>query len=368
MIIFFSLLFGCDPRLRGNNLVRQNSILKKENKNLKRRIRELERKMVRLKKNNFSLLFTGDILIANELKTRLKEEGTDYPFRKISEDIDEFDLVFGNLETPIARSGIPVRNKPYVFSLDPEYISALKCIQLDAVSLANNHLLDYGVDGMRETIKHLNKLDIQYSGAGENLEQARKPMTFQMGTTEILIFSYCRRPPAGFFARKDAPGTSPFNLNYIREDIAKYDHPNAIIFISLHWGIEQTLRPQKYQRSLAHVIINAGADAIIGHHPHWPQGIEIYKNRPIIYSLGNFVNGYYNKVEKDNIFAAFYFKRNTLQKIEILPVAGKNTMISFQPYIMKGKAAQKHLGLMKFLSAELGTRMKIRDNRGIITF
>lgn len=375
IILSFLLLSGCDPRFRGSNLIRQNTILKKENKNLQgrinsltERISNLERKMSLLRKNNYSLLFTGDILLDNELTDYMKKEGPDYPFRRIHKQLEGYDVVFGNLETPISKTGVPVRNKPYVFALDPAYKSVLKSVKLDVVSLANNHILDYGVDGMRETIKNLDSIGIHYSGAGEDLKEARKPVVFQLGTTEVMIFSYCRRPPAHFFAGKNNAGTAPLYLKFIKEDISRYKHTDAIIIVSLHWGIEQTSQPQRYQQLLARAIINAGADAIIGHHPHWPQGIEIYKKRPIVYSLGNFVNGYYNKVEKDNIFTVLHFRRTKLQKMEILPIAGKNREMFFQPYIMAGEAAAKHMKSIQRLSARLRTRLKIEKGRGVIRF
>jgi len=369
-LVIFSLLcsLGClsssrDTKLNKERLKHQNRI-----DALMVRIRDLERKISLMGKTSYSLLFTGDILIANELTGYMKKKGVDYPFRKIRNQLKKYDLVFGNLETPIAKTGIPVRNKPYVFSLDPRYKNVFKNIRLNAVFLANNHILDYGVEGMRETIRHLKSMGIRYSGAGENISAARRPVAFHVGTSEILVFSYCRRPPVNFFAGKETPGTAPLYLKYIREDIARYRHRNAVIIISLHWGIEQTSRPQKYQRGLARLIIDAGAHAVIGHHPHWPQGVEVYKKRPVIYSLGNFVNGYYNKVEKDNIFASLHFRGTTLKRLEILPVAGKNKKINFQPSVMKGKAAAMHLKNIQKLSAELNTRLKILKDRGVIIF
>jgi len=375
MVLPFLFSPGCRSVFKDKKRARQNAVSRKENiklhgkvNALMERIRDLERKISLIRKPGYSLLFTGDILIDNELTGYMEKEGIDYPFRKISDRLEKYDVVFGNLETPIAKTGIPVRNKPYVFALDPQYKKVFKTIRLNAVSLANNHILDYGVEGMRATIKNLKSLGIRYSGAGEDLAAARRPVVFNIGTSEILIFSYCQRPPLNFFAEKEHPGTAPFYLRYIREDIARYRHRDAVIIVSVHWGIEQTSRPQKYQRVLARRIIDAGANAIIGHHPHWPQGVEVYKKRPIIYSLGNFVNGYYNKVERDNIFASLHFRRTKLERLEILPVAGKNKDIVFQPSIMKGKAAEMHLKRIQWLSAELNTRLKILKGRGVILF
>jgi poly-gamma-glutamate synthesis protein (capsule biosynthesis protein) len=117
---------------------------------------------------------------------------------------------------------------------------------------------------------------------------------------------------------------------------------------------------------MAYSIIRAGADAIIGHHPHWPQGIEMYHNKPIIYSLGNFVNGFCNEVEQNNIFAALHFNRKQLSSVEIIPVAGKNSEIKFQPYVMKGKEARNQLKYIRELSRPFRTKIQVRGDRGYI--
>ncbi len=149
-------------------------------------------------------------------------------------------------------------------------------------------------------------------------------------------------------------------------DIKKYGGPDSRVFLSRHWGIEQTRMPQPYQVRLAHQLIQAGAEAIIGHHPHWPQGIEVYRNRPIIYSLGNYVNGFCNEIEQDNIFAALHYSRGRMTHVEIIPLAGKNREIRFQPHVLKGKEAHEHLKYMDSLSRPLGTRIIIEKDRGYI--
>ena len=139
--------------------------------------------------------------------------------------------------------------------------------------------------------------------------------------------------------------------------------PSSLIFLGFP---EQTSMPKYYQRMLAHKIIDAGADGIIGHHPHWPQAVEMYKNRPVIYSLGNFINGFYNNKEHDNIMAALYFDRNVLERVELIPLAGKNSEIGFQPHVMTGKAAVNHLREIQSMSRQLGTAVSIENERGVL--
>jgi len=309
----------------------------------------------------------GDILLANEIK--LIDNNINFkPFDKIKNDIIQFDFVFANLETPISTRGIPVKNRTYIFETNPAIAKSLKEINLDIASISNNHLMDFGIEGMTDTFKYLKKWNIQYTGAGNTLKEARVPAVLKYGDTDIYFLSYCGRPPEKYYATKKLPGISPLILNHIIEDIQKYKKRNNIVLVSLHWGIEHTNTPQVYQIKLAHQIIDAGADGIIGHHPHWPQGIEIYRNKPVIYSLGNFVNGHYNKIEKNNIITAFYYNKTKLEEIEVYSIAGKNKDIKFQPYIIKGKKAQSNLSVINSLSRKFNTKINIFGYKGIIKF
>lgn len=292
--------------------------------------------------------------------------GTAYPFEKIKEELRKFDFIIGNMEAPITQRGTAYRNKAYSFRVKPETAYCLRDLKIDAVSISNNHLMDYGTEGMDDTITFLDGLNIRHSGGGSSVTAARRPARLRYGTTEIYILSYCSRPPVDYYATETSAGIAPLDIEMIRDDISSFKTRENIVLVSLHWGIEHTHEPLPEQITAAHEIIDAGADGIIGHHPHWPQGIEIYNNRPIIYSLGNFINGYYNPVEKNNMAVGLFFSGNRLEKIKILPIAGQNRKIRFQPYILNGKQADETLSLIQNLSKNLNTEFKIRDNYGII--
>ncbi len=314
----------------------------------------------------FSILFVGDILLANEAEQLIRRNGPDYPFMKIKEELRKYDFIFANLETPITKRGAPVVEKPYIFRVRPEDAACLRHIRIDAVSIANNHLMDYGTEGMADTITALNRMNIRHTGGGRNLDKARRPVILKYAGTSIVILAYCSRPPEEYYATKSLPGIAPLNLDYIREDIAAWKRENTFVVISLHWGIEQTDIPQSYQIRTAHAIMDAGADAIIGHHPHWPQGIEMYRGRPIVYSLGNFINGYINPIENDNIGVGLYFSSGKLEIIRVTPLAGRNRQIQFQPSVLAGKQAELFLNHIKTLSRGLKTEMDIKNGYGYI--
>jgi poly-gamma-glutamate synthesis protein (capsule biosynthesis protein) len=314
----------------------------------------------------FSILFIGDILLVNELEKKIVKNGLDYPFKKIKKYIHRFDFVAGNLEAPITDRGLAATGKPYAFRVLPEHAVCLNDLKLDVCTLANNHIMDYETEGLIDTMKYLDRLGISRTGAGLTIADSRKPALLRFGATEICILAYNERPPSEFSATDHQAGSNPMNMEYISEDIETYKSASNIVIVSLHWGIEQTIIPQPYQQKLAHKIIDFGADAIVGHHPHWPQGIELYKNRPIIYSLGNFINGYSNLIEKDNIMAALHYKNTSLHAIQIVPIAGKNKISKFQPCVLEGPRAMNTLKEIAALSGFFKTEMRIHNNNGYI--
>jgi hypothetical protein len=314
----------------------------------------------------FSILFVGDILLANEAERHIHKKGIEYPFWKIKEELLKYDFIFANMESPITKRGTPVVDKPYIFRVKPEDAVCLKDLKIDAVSISNNHLMDYNSEGMEDTIATLDRLNIRHTGGGRNLDEARRPATLKYGDTTIVILAYCNRPPEEYYATDSLPGITPLDMDLIRDDIATYRLEGNKVVVSLHWGIEQTHVPQKEQITTAHNIIDAGADAIIGHHPHWPQGIEIYRGKPIVYSLGNFINGYINPVERDNIAVGFYYNGGTLESIKVVPLAGRNRQILFQPFVLSGRQADGFLNLIKNLSRGFKTEMDIKKGYGYI--
>ena len=319
-----------------------------------------------LSRQSFTVLCAGDIMIANEAAQLIEKEGSEYPFKRIREDLAKYDVFYANLETPVTDHAIVTVDKPYILKMNPSWRNLLKEIRINAVSLANNHIMDYGSVGMMDTIKYCREMGIAYSGVGSTAIEARMPALLHIGSTDIVFLSYCERPPMDFFAGPERAGTAQLVPEDVIQDIRRYKRPGNLVFVSVHWGIEQRQVPLLSQQTIGHEIIDAGADAIIGHHPHWPQGIEMYRGKPIIYSLGNFLSGFTNHIEKDNILAVLQYDRTRLLALEILPLAGKNKQIKYQPYLQSGKEARCTLEEVKNLSFRLRTRMEIIGSRGII--
>lgn len=312
-----------------------------------------------------SVLLMGDLLLANAVEKRMCEKGHEYPYAKLRSEMAKYDIVFANLETSITDRGSPHPSKEWTFRMGTVCAQHIKTLPLHVLSLANNHMLDYGVTGMGDTLAFLSASPFVYTGAGYNLAQSRIPALIARNRHSLAFLAYCERPPDDFYAESSKPGIAPIKIDYIREDIRHASFGNTRhVMVSLHWGIEIDPYPRGDQVVTAHRIIDAGAEVIIGHHPHVPQGIEIYKGRPIFYSLGNAIAGFYNKRYTSNIMALLRYNDGKLTEIEIIPISGDNYQIEFQPYIEQGDEAVATLEHLAKISRRFGTNIQIDKKRG----
>ncbi len=313
-----------------------------------------------------SILLLGDLILGVGTERLIVEQGLSYPFKKVQTKLKENTITFANLEAPITNRGTRAKNKLWTFRSNPDYAKILSESGIDVVSLANNHIMDFGETGLKDTIETLKSLNIRYSGAGKNLSEARKPTIVSRNGTQFVFLSYCQRGPASYYAGEKNFGNAYYDKKLIAEDIKKWKTDRNVVLISLHWGIEITNYPQEFQISDAKHFINAGADGIIGHHPHIPQGIQIYKGKPIIYSLGNFIVGFYNKRYQDNIAVRLNYKKNRLKKIDVFSVAGKNEEIHYQPYFISGERMKKNLAHLEKISENWQTKIYYDKDFGVI--
>jgi poly-gamma-glutamate synthesis protein (capsule biosynthesis protein) len=217
------------------------------------------------------------------------------------------DINFCNLEAALSNKGNPQAGRYAAFRSYPSMIEVLKKGRIDFVSLANNHSTDYGWDALSDTMDILSQNGIGFSGGGKNIEEARKPALVEKKGLKIGLLSYTANvnTPFGFKASHERPGLAPIRISpfftphhtnqedieAMQKDVEKWRACVDFLVVSFHWGISEggTHTVALHQQYIAHQAINAGADLILGHHPHAIQGIEIYRNKPICYSLGNFV-------------------------------------------------------------------------------
>ena len=196
-----------------------------------------------------------------------------------------------NNEFPYSTRGTQAPDKQFTFRIDPAYISLLAESGVDIVTLANNHVLDYGTEALSDTFQTLDDAGIAYAGAGNSLKRAEKLILKKAGGKTFGFLAASRVfPVASWNVENQAPGVlSAYDPSRLLAAVSAARSRCDYLFVYVHWGIERNTAPERYQTDLAHALVDAGADAVIGAHPHVLQGVEMYRDKPIFYSLGNFI-------------------------------------------------------------------------------
>ena len=240
-----------------------------------------------LRAEPLTLLFAGDVML-DDGPGRLIEQGGD-PLAPFAAVLAGADYRIANLEAPIARQGQRLEPKFYTFRAHPRVLPRVQG-RFDAVSLANNHIGDYGVAALQETMLHLDAAGITHFGAGANLTAAHRPLWIERKGLKIAVLGYNEFIPRSFEAGPNSPGIAWSEDDQVISDLRAARAAGADLVIPfLHWGWEQEAQPNARQRLLARRLIDEGAALVVGGHPHVTQGVELYRDKPIIYSLGNFV-------------------------------------------------------------------------------
>ena len=234
-----------------------------------------------------TLLFAGDVMLADGPGRTIAAGGD--PLAPFASILSAADARIANLEVPVAAAGTPHPTKIATFRAEPAALAVLKG-RFDAVSLANNHSGDYGRDAFVETMHHLDAAGIRHFGGGRNLAQAHRPLWIERHGLKIAILACNEFKPRSFEAGADHPGIAWCEDDHMIADLRAAKTAGADHVIPfLHWGWERETQPGERQRSFARRLIDEGAAAVVGGHPHVTQGAEIYRGKPIVYSLGNFV-------------------------------------------------------------------------------
>lgn len=246
-----------------------------------------------LPEKSATLIFTGDIMLNRRVETMIRSNADfRFPFLKISDTLKKADILVGNLEGPISDKGTKM-GSIYSFRAAPESIEGLTYAGFDVLSLANNHAFDYGRLALEDTFLRLKENEIDYIGAGLNAAEAFSPLIKEINGFKIGFLAYTNLGPKGWRAGANSPGLAWINENSFEElkkNISLARTKSDILVVSLHAGEEYITDPPSYfQTKFAQLVIDAGADIVIGHHPHVVQKNEEYNGGYIFYSLGNFV-------------------------------------------------------------------------------
>ena len=297
-----------------------------------------------------TLTVVGDIMLARRVGRALADD-LERPFRPLSNRLDGADITVGNLESSLSTDGRPTQGGDS-FGARPQVLRGLASAGFDLVSLANNHLGDYGPRAMRQTFDRLEDAGIDYVGAGRNLAEARAPVVIQRDGVRVGFLgteSIGETPAAG----RDRPGTNRLDmpprtgpldraaLRRISGDIRKLAGQVDTVVVIPHWGTQYTHVPEASQRTAAEAFSEAGADLVLGSHPHWVQGWEQQGSSTVVHSLGNFVFDMdFSTQTREGVFVEVVLWDGRVKAVEPVPyVIGRD----FTPRAAHGARARSIL-------------------------
>ncbi len=294
---------------------------------------KMEFPKVFLRQKETRLVFVGDIMLSRNIGKAMAEK-SDYRFffRKIASTTPSADVAFANLETPVSTRGI-LSGSIYSFRTDPKALEGLKYAGFDVVSIANNHIWDYGRQAFKDTLVSLAESGITAVGGGENYEDAHTPKVITVGKTKIAFLAYTNLISPFLGGASSTPAISRFDDDILKADIAKAKKYADVVIVSFHWGDEYHTKHNKEQERVGKLVIDAGANLVVGHHPHVVQEVEEYKGGYILYSLGNFIfDQNFSEDTSHGLLVEVTFLGN-----KITSVTKKQVVFSddYQPYLMK---------------------------------
>lgn len=257
--------------------------------------------------DEYVLIATGDVILARSVNNRVvRMNNFKYPFEETVDFLKNADAVFINLESPLIPN-CPLTDTGMKFCGDQRNVAGLVYGGVNAVSIANNHMGNYGIYGIDSTVDLLKKNNINVTGNGQ---------------PAIIII---RDKKFGFLGYNDIGGKESgiawADIPQVQQEIQDLKKQVDFVITTFHWGVEYTASPSVRQTELAHAAIDAGADLIIGNHPHWVQGVEQYKDKFITYAHGNFIfDQMWSRETQEGVLGRYTFNNEGLVEVKFFPV------------------------------------------------
>lgn len=315
--------------------------------------------------DTISIVAVGDVMLSSWVVQTLSELGALYPFIHTVPYLKNGDIAIANLEAPFTLADAPFKKK-YSFKVPPKHAIGIKDAGLDVVTLANNHIMDFGEAGLISTIRTLDRVGVKHCGAGTNLEEAHQPAVVTVDGKKIAFFGYSMTFPTEFYAKEDSSGTAYPEPELMPSYLAAWEELVDYTVVSFHWSAEKLENPKDYQIYFAHLAVDSGADLVLGHHPHVLQGLEIYKNRLIAYSLGNFAFGSYSPHSLDSIILKVYLSDEGLFYAHCIPINVDNREVEFQPQVVSGERKANIISKLQEISLPLNDGKNIIGDSGMV--
>lgn len=271
------------------------------------------------------LSFAGDIMFDKSVADLIKSKGEDYVFQGYEKYLKSSDIVFGNLETALCNSGQPIMDKKHTFRSSTKLAPFMKKYNFISMSIANNHTLDYGRDAFVESMKTLKENGISYGGGGHNKKEATDGVIIEKKGVNIGFIAFTSViPSVDWYAGDKRPGiigAYKVHETEVLKAVNNLDSKCDVLVVSVHWGKEGKTIVREQESELAHKLVDAGADVVMGHHPHVVQKFELYKDKLILYSLGNFIfTTSYSEISNKTVLATARFDQNgRMKSVEAVP-------------------------------------------------
>ncbi len=322
--------------------------------------RDLEEQISTLREPPLSVIAVGDIMLGGRAKKATAEFGPDYPLDGVLPLLQRAPIVLGNLEGPLAQKASKLKRN-FSYQVDVSLARSLSRAGINAVTLANNHLMDCGRSGVLETLEALSNANVFALGAGTNERAAHAPVIRQAGGLRIGLLGYYWNSRTA--ATTDLPGSAMDPPEALEADIRSLrEHVDRIV-VTFHWGVPYEREPSSEDRMKAHFAVDCGADAVVGHHPHVVQPFEIYRRCPIFYSVGNFAFGSGNSRAEGLLVGIRFDENKTIVNVYPLYVKNRDPRINYQPKVLAGSAAERVLTELMRISSDSAKVMKLQNGR-----
>ncbi len=307
--------------------------------------------------DTITIVFAGDVLIAEAIEHRYDAEGMKGLLsEELLLEMQNADICMVNNEFQFSNRGTPMEDKQYTFQTDPKYVQILKDMGVDIVSLANNHTIDFGLEALQDTFAALDGADILYAGAGDTKERAEALQVIEADGKKIGFLAATRViPVAEWNVENRQPGLfATYDDTRLLACIKEAKEECDFLAVYLHWGIEREALPQEYQTVIAKHCVEAGADVIIGAHPHVLQSVEFIEDKPVFYSLGNYI---FNASIEKTMLVKVEIQADGEVSYQLIPASAKNWKTS----CLEGKEAE---ALFSYIN-EISTKQYV-DKNGIV--
>ena len=312
-----------------------------------------------------SIQFVGDTMLGDEAQKMLNRNGYDWPFREPVRKALDGDYVIANAEGPFTYHTRPFNlGKEYSYATDPTAVGTLSRMGIDAIDLDNNHAMDAGPVGLRDSMSYLKNADVPSFGAGPTSKRAEEPLLLQTKIGTVAVVGLGENYGSSIEAKQTQPGTLVFSPEAVQRGIDLAHAAGARWVVAfVHWG-DNYLPVNAQQRYWAHMLVDAGYDLIVGAGPHVAQPITFIKGTPVVYSMGNFVFGSSGRFDEYGMLGRGLIVTASLSRTEGVQVSVQcivtdNDVVDFRPRLCTARRSERFL-------PTLSSRLSVNQRNGYL--